>query len=202
MPGGIITHLNSQAAQILNLKPETVVGRPLSEYVDLPEIVQQARRTQQELLDVEDDFSGQRDAGGLSGQPVSHSDAKATRSRRGVILTLRRIEQVHRLVQRMVGARSLDLHAERLCGRIDAGQPGAAAGPDGGAQPITRCLIQGETGTGKGVLARAIHNESARAEGPFVSVNCRALPRDLVVGEFLGYEAGVLSQLAGPAQQV
>ena len=41
-------------------------------------------------------------------------------------------------------------------------------------------------------MARAIHNESARAEGPFVSVNCRALPRDLVVGEFLGFEAGVL----------
>jgi transcriptional activator for dhaKLM operon len=53
-------------------------------------------------------------------------------------------------------------------------------------------LIHGETGTGKGVVARAIHNESARTDGPLVSINCRALPRDLVIGEFLGFEAGVL----------
>ena len=46
---GLVTHMNAQAAQVLNLKYETVVGRPLSEYVDLPEVVQQAMRNHQLL---------------------------------------------------------------------------------------------------------------------------------------------------------
>ena len=106
----------------------------------------------------------------------------------GFILTLRRIEQVHRLVQRMVGTRSSftlsDFVGESNLANQVRRQAQAAARSQ---SPI---LIQGETGTGKGLLARAIHNESARADGPFVSVNCRVLPRDLVISEFLGYEPG------------
>jgi len=51
-------------------------------------------------------------------------------------------------------------------------------------------LIQGEAGTGKNVLARAIHNSGRRASGPFLSINCRAIPRELALAEFLGFEAG------------
>jgi PAS domain S-box-containing protein len=193
--GGIITHLNSQAAQILNLKPETVVGRPLREYADLPEVVQQARRKQQELLDVEAAFlvNGMQVGCLVSLYPIrrEHDQEPA-----GCILTLRRIEQVHRLVQRMVGARSSIFTLNDYTGESTlANQVRRQA--QMAARSQSPLLIQGETGTGKGVLARAIHNESARAEGPFVSVNCRALPRDLVVAEFLGYEAGVFRSSQG-----
>jgi sigma-54 dependent transcriptional regulator, acetoin dehydrogenase operon transcriptional activator AcoR len=41
---------------------------------------------------------------------------------------------------------------------------------------------------GKNHLARAIHNDSSRATKPFISINCRAIPRELIVSEFLGYE--------------
>jgi transcriptional activator for dhaKLM operon len=106
-------------------------------------------------------------------------------------LTLRRIEQVHRLVQRMVGARSPIFTLKDFVGESTlANQVRRQA--QMAARSQSPILIQGETGTGKGVVARAIHNESARGDGPFVSVNCRALPRDLVIGEFLGFEAGVL----------
>jgi transcriptional activator for dhaKLM operon len=109
----------------------------------------------------------------------------------GFILTLRRIEQVHRLVQRMVGGRSPLFTLSTFVGESTlANQVRRQA--QAAARNQSPVLIQGETGTGKGVIARAVHNESARADGPFVSVNCRALPRDLVIGEFLGYEAGVL----------
>ena len=52
------------------------------------------------------------------------------------------------------------------------------------------CLIEGETGTGKELVAHAIHNASMRRVFPFVKVNCSAIPENLMESEFFGYEEG------------
>lgn len=52
------------------------------------------------------------------------------------------------------------------------------------------CLIEGETGTGKELVAHAIHNVSMRKIFPFVKVNCSAIPENLMESEFFGYEEG------------
>jgi transcriptional regulator with PAS, ATPase and Fis domain len=56
----------------------------------------------------------------------------------------------------------------------------------------TNCtvLIEGESGTGKELYAQSIHNESLRNKGPFIAINCSAIPKELFESELFGYESG------------
>jgi transcriptional regulator with GAF, ATPase, and Fis domain len=75
--------------------------------------------------------------------------------------------------------------APRFLAAVDNARKVAATG--------TTVLLTGESGTGKEVLARAIHQASARADGPFVAVNCAALPETLVETELFGHERGAFT---------
>ncbi len=64
---------------------------------------------------------------------------------------------------------------------------------DKAASTMTNIMITGPTGSGKELLAKAIHLNSPRAKGPFVAVNCAAIPKDLIEGELFGFEKGAFT---------
>ena len=61
------------------------------------------------------------------------------------------------------------------------------------ATSFSNVLLQGESGTGKELFAQAIHHHSERSDGPFVAVNCGAIPRELIGSELFGYEEGAFT---------
>jgi sigma-54 dependent transcriptional regulator, acetoin dehydrogenase operon transcriptional activator AcoR len=81
-------------------------------------------------------------------------------------------------------------------GELESGDPQIASVVSQVRKVIGRdipILIQGETGTGKELFARAIHAESPRAEAPFVAVNCASIPEGLIESELFGYEEGAFT---------
>jgi DNA-binding NtrC family response regulator len=97
-------------------------------------------------------------------------------------LRLERLEEENRQLRRRVGRHELVWTSEamrRVVAQIDRV---AASG--------SRVCILGETGTGKELVARAIHDRSARRERPFVTVNCAAVPSELIESELFGHEKG------------
>ena len=98
------------------------------------------------------------------------------------VLRLRRLEEENRQLRQRVGKHEIVLSGETMR-RVMAQVERVAASE-------TRVCILGETGTGKELIARALHERSPRREGPFVTLNCAAVPAELIESELFGHEKG------------
>jgi two-component system nitrogen regulation response regulator NtrX len=98
------------------------------------------------------------------------------------VLRLKRLEDENRQLRQRVGKHEIVHAGERM--RLVMAQVDRVAASE------SRVCILGETGTGKELIARALHDRSARRDGPFVTLNCAAVPGELIESELFGHEKG------------
>jgi len=104
------------------------------------------------------------------------------------VLKLRRLEEENRQLRQRVGKHEIIWKSEPMR-RVMAQVERVAASE-------TRVCIFGETGTGKELIARTLHAQSPRSHGPFVTLNCAAVPAELIESELFGHEKGAFTGAA------
>ncbi len=112
-------------------------------------------------------------------------------TRFGTLLRLRVTEELHKLVNKISGFNS-KFTFESIIGQ-DVSIKDTIELSKKAAKTDANILIQGESGTGKELFAQSIHNESEFRNGPFVAVNCGAIPNNLIESELFGYEKGAFT---------
>ena len=105
------------------------------------------------------------------------------------VLKLQRLESENRQLRQRLGKHEIVWSGETMK-KIMAQVERVAASE-------TRVCILGETGTGKELIARTLHERSSRASGPFVTLNCAAVPAELIESELFGHEKGSFTGAAG-----
>ncbi|MBM4431562.1 MAG: sigma-54-dependent Fis family transcriptional regulator, partial [Chloroflexi bacterium] len=184
---GKVTHMNARAGEILCIQQRTALGRQIRSLLTLPAEVDAAMQRCVAIQDREVAFM----CGGLS-QPcvVTMTPLGPEADVAGFVLTLEPTAEVRHLVHRMVGA-SAHFAFEDIIGR-DLEMRHVLQYARQAAQCEANVLLLGESGTGKDVFAQAIHRASPRASGPFVSLDCTAVPRELLAVGLFGYEGTLL----------
>jgi PAS domain S-box-containing protein len=185
-----VIHMNQEAARLLGTKKERAVGLNIWEVLGGEGAGWEAILSGQKFItDQEMDVATPRGTVKLTvtSRPIRGNDGQCE----GVVMILNEITRARKLTQRMSGAVARltfdDMVGEdpkfQECLRLAR----AAASSD------STVLLLGESGTGKDILAQAIHNASPRAKGPFIAINCGAIPRDLIGSELFGYTEGAFT---------
>ena len=109
----------------------------------------------------------------------------------GAVITLKKMKAVQKLVNRMVGSQA-KFNFEDIIGQ-SAKLKEAKRLAKLASEKFSNILILGDSGTGKELFAQSIHNYSNYSAGPFVSLNCAAIPKSLLESELFGYKSGTFT---------
>ena len=121
------------------------------------------------------------------GKPINLEELRVTL--RNAIET----RQLRREVEQVRKERAREFNFKQIVGESPAMKKMLSLAAKVAESEVSSVLLQGESGTGKDLIAKAIHYGSQRSEGPFVAVNCAALPATLIESELFGYEKGAFT---------
>lgn len=179
----MLMHVNEAAVEILGLSKSGLVGRGLTENITFPGFLKDAIQNLSPLKDVETYLTIQERTVNCV---VTLTYIQTNQPGQWSILILKPAEAVRQLVQKQVGL-PITFGLNEVVGNSNEMQQVRrlvlAAAP-----AKASVLIRGESGTGKIMMARAIHQEGQRKEKPFVLVSCASLPNEYILSELLGYE--------------
>ena len=100
---------------------------------------------------------------------------------------------LRREVNQLRGERARQFSFDQILGQSPAMREMLNIAQKVAESEVSSVLLQGPSGTGKDLVAKAIHYQSARADGPFIAINCAALPSTLIESELFGYEKGAFT---------
>ena len=180
---GTIASINRQACDMLGVGAE-VAGKNIQTCIRASDVLKTILADRKTFLDREVSFV-------LRDGTLSCALSCAPFGDGGVILTLREARRMRKYAARVAGAKAVYTFGN-IVGDSNALREAIRLARVASQSDATTLLL-GESGTGKELFAQAIHNASNRRKGPFVVVNCGALPRNLVQSELFGYVAGAFS---------
>lgn len=185
---GLITMFNPHALSFLNMTEMQVMGQKIDRLTDDPTWTDIYLRGQKQTDLI-------RDLGNMkvfvNRQPVVVNDRIV-----GAVGTFQAVSKIEKLEHKYRNLRTRGLVAKYKFNDIVGCSPVLANvifTAKAYAKVESTILIQGETGTGKELFAQSVHNESPRRMGPFVAINCAALPEPLLESELMGYEEGAFT---------
>lgn len=179
--------MNNKAKQMLEVYKSPngfETGTSIFDFVSVSKELLSMLRADHKINDREISFSLEH---GIYQFAVSSSPIKEG----GVILTLRSIKRMREYATRMMSSNAA-YSFENIVGESTAIREVIRIAKLASQSEITT-LILGESGTGKELFAQAIHNASNQSNGPFVVINCGAIPRTLLESELFGYEDGAFT---------
>ncbi len=187
---GYVSFMNDNAKKMLHITTPRIEGELLSNILGatnfrLLEIIRQPET----VVDREVRISTKSGVGDytLSSNSILSQDGTET----GKILFINEIKRAKTLVTKMIGAKA-KFHFEDIYGQNPVLLKTIAQARMI-AQSTSNVLLLGKSGTGKDIFAQAIHNAGDRREGPYVAINCAAIPRDLIASELFGHMEGAFT---------
>lgn len=180
---GTLTHINNTATRILGISPRGYVGRQIEALVGNYESVKQRLKNNCHWTELQ--FVTPKGPVYVNAHFKSVEDEASENV--GVVGTLKEIKEAPGRGSITTSYTFADLiYCSGEMGELVRNAKNISL-------KDTTTLIQGESGTGKEIVAQAIHNYGHRSGGPFVAVNCAALPKDLIQSELFGYEEGTFT---------
>ncbi len=182
---GVITFINPAGMRILGVD-RSCIGIHITDAVDFQPTILDVIKQQKGYINKEFRLEGKKGVIHFVKTAIPLKDDDNIMI--GVLDIFRSISEVKTMVNKMTGAHSR-YTIENIIGNSAGIQRVKKLVKLAGSND-SAVLIQGESGTGKEIIAQAIHSIGNRVKGPFIALNCAAIPRDLIESELFGYDEG------------